>query len=248
MYIGETVEKATVLCGRSYLSRVMEVLKRRIIPEQWAQYYLENAPSLVWLLFGNVVAVLVGVRFYVETMPAVSTFLWPFYADSPAAVFLMALSLATLLPFIGHNRSQSQGQGQGQGRSHGLSAVPRTRVLAYLHTLSFVWLVKMGLWTFVALNIGFSAYFPEPWAYFGIIITHFGFVAEAYLIPHYGSTTRGALVTALVLLLINDVLDYGFDLHPPLRYEPGGTLIIATVALSVLSVGLAMEAMDGLDN
>jgi uncharacterized membrane protein YpjA len=203
----------------------------RPLPKRWAQYYLGNAPSLVWLLFGNVVAVLVGVRYYVATMPEVSTFLWPLYADSPTAVFLMALSLATLLPFLGRD----------------LDAVPRTRVLAYLHTIAFVWLVKMGLWTFVALNVGFGAYFPDPWGYFGIIATHLGFVAEAYVIPHYGGTTRGALALALALALVNDVVDYGFGLAPPLRYEPGLTLAIATVAVSVLAVGLAAVSLERLD-
>lgn len=203
---------------------------RRLVPARWAQYYLGNAPSLVWLLFVNAVGILVGVRYYVETMPAVSTFLWPLYADSPVAVFLMTLSLATLLPFLGRD----------------LSAVPRTRVLAYLHTLAFVWLVKMGLWTAVALNLGIEAYFPAAWAYFGILLTHLGFVAEAYLIPHYAATTRGALATALALALINDALDYGVALHPPLRYEPGVVLPAASVALSVLSVALAGHALDRL--
>jgi uncharacterized membrane protein YpjA len=209
----------------------MDERVRRPLPKRWAQYYLGNAPSLVWLLFANAVAVLVGVRYYVETMPAVSTFLWPLYADSPTAVFLMALSLATLLPFLGAD----------------LDAVPRTRVLAYLHTIAFVWLVKMGLWTFVALNIGFDAYFPDPWGYFGIIATHLAFVAEAYVIPHYGGTTRGALALALALALVNDVVDYGFGLAPPLRYEPGLTLAFATVAVSLVAVGLAAISLDRLD-
>jgi len=208
----------------------MEWPTGRVLPERWVQYYLGNAPSLVWLLFANVAAVLVGVRYYVDTMPGVSTFLWPLYADSPAAVFLMALSLATLLPFVGRD----------------LAAVPRTRVLAYLHTLAFAWLVKMGLWTFVALNLRFTAYFPDPWGYFGIVVTHLGFVAEAYVIPHYAATTRGALATAFALLLCNDLLDYGFGLHPPLRYQPDLELIVASVALSVLTVLLADRSMDRL--
>lgn len=202
--------------------------ERRVIPERWAAYYLGNAPSLVWLLGTNVAAVLVGIRYYVATMPDVSTFLWPLYVDSPVAVFLMALSLATLLPFLGLD----------------LDLVPRTRVLAYLHTLAFVWLVKMGLWTFVALNLGFGAYFPAAWAYFGIVLTHLGFVVEAYLIPHYAVTTRGALAAALGLSLINDIVDYAVGLHPPLRYEPGPLLAASTVTLSLLSVGLAALAFD----
>ncbi|MFB6184700.1 MAG: DUF1405 domain-containing protein [Haloarculaceae archaeon] len=193
------------------------------IPRRYARYYLENAPSLVWLLGANVLAVLVGVRYYVASMPEISTFLWPLYADSPAAVFLMALSVATLLPNLGRT----------------LDDVPVNRPLAYLHTLAFVWLLKMGLWTAAVLQIGFSAYFPAPWAYFGILLTHLGFVLEAFLIPHYGSTTRGALAFALVVALANDVLDYGFGYAPPMRIAPGPVVAVTTVAVSLVSVWLA---------
>ena len=205
--------------------------KRGPLPRKYARYYLENAPSLVWLVVVNAVAVLVGVRYYVETMPGVSTFLWPLYADSPTALFLMTLSLVTLWPFLGES----------------LEDVPTNLPLAYLHTIALVWLVKMGVWTVVALNLGFSVYFPAAWAYFGIIITHIGFVAEGLLVPHYAKTTRGALVTALVLALGNDLLDYGFGYYPPLRYDPGPALVAATVALSVLSVAVAARLMPRLD-
>jgi len=193
------------------------------LPRKYARYYLENAPSLVWLVVVNAVAILVGVRYYVETMSGVSTFLWPLYADSPTALFLMTLSLVTLWPFLGEP----------------LEDAPTNLPLAYLHTIALVWLVKMGVWTVVALNLGFTLYFPALWAYFGIIVTHVGFVAEGALVPHYARTTRGALVTALVLALANDLLDYGLGYYPPLRYDPGPALVVATVALSVLSVAVA---------
>lgn len=199
-----------------------------VVPERWARYYLEHVPSLVWLLVANVAAVLVGVRFYLDTLGGVNTFLWPLYADSPAAVFLMTLSLATLLPNLGRP----------------LADAPHNRTLAYLHTVAFVWLVKYGLWTVVALNLGFDAYFPEPWAYFGIVATHLGFVVEAFLVPHYARTTRGALAAALVALLAADAFDYLLGYHPPLRYEPGLGLPAATVALSVLAVALADRVLD----
>lgn len=202
-----------------------------MIPRRYARYYLENAPSLLWLLAVNVLAMLVGVRFYVETMPEVPTFLWPFYLDSPAALFLATVSLVTLLVNLGNP----------------LEELPQNRVLVYLHTLAFVWLVKYGLWTFVALNLGFSNYFPDLYDYWFIIITHLAFVLEAYLIPHYGKTTEGALGLSLALLLFNDLLDYGFGYHPPLRYEPGLILPILSVCLSVFSVWLASRAFGRLE-
>jgi uncharacterized membrane protein YpjA len=209
-----------------------------VIPERYVQEYLGNGPSLVAFLALNASAFLVGVSFYVHADPsfaAVPTFLYPLFGDSPTALALATLSVATLLPNLGRPVREA----------------PVNRPLAYLHTLAFVWLVKYGLWTAVALNlrpelyVGFSA--AALWDYWGIMFTHLGFVLEAFLIPHYGRTTRGALAFALVALLVNDVFDYGFGYYPPLRYEPGVVLVAATVALSVLSVALAARVLDRLE-
>lgn len=206
------------------------------IPDRYARQFLEDGPNLAWLLAVNVLAMLVGVRFYVETLPEVPTYLWPLYADSPAALFLVTLSLATLFPNLGRP----------------VRDAPRNRALAYLHTFAFAWLLKYGLWTAVALNLGFSSYFGPPWsedalwAYWFIVLTHLGFVVEAYLLPHYGATTRGALAAALAALLANDALDYLLGYHPPLRYEPGIALPLATVGLSVVAVGAASRAFERL--
>jgi len=208
----------------------------RPFPDRWVEYYLGNGPSLGWLLVANAVAVLVGLSFYVPTMPGVNLFLWPLYADSPTALVLATLSLATLLPRLG----------RGPVRS-----APSNRALALLHTLAFVWLVKYAVWTVVALNVrpdpylGFSG--AALWDYWGIILTHLAFLAEAYLLPHYGETSRAALAVSLVALLANDAVDYGLGLHPPLRYEPGWLLATVTVGLSLASVGLAALSFDRLD-
>jgi uncharacterized membrane protein YpjA len=212
--------------------------RRSPVPRKWARYYLENAPSLVWLVFANVAAVFVGIHFYLPDLPDVETLLWPLHMDSPVAVGLMALSLATLLPNLGRRLDEA---------SH-------NRVLAYLHTIAFVWLVKTGLWTALALNLNVSLYFPDAWNYFGVLLTHLLFIPEAYLAPHYGATTRGALATALVLALGNDVFDYAGlvvagvpPYHPRLLYEPGVALVVGTVLISVLSVVLAARAFPRLD-
>jgi len=202
-----------------------------------AEAFLDSARSVGWLLLVWVVAFLVGVRFYVASMPAVPTALWPLYADSPVAVALAALSLATLLPFVA-----------GPARREVTSA-PTNRPLAYLHTAAFVWLVKYGTWPAVALNRHPELYLGAAgslWDYWGIVVTHLCFVLFALLIPAYGRTTRGALATALGLLLVNDVVDYRFGYHPPLRYEPGAVLPVATAALSVVAVALAAVSFDRL--
>lgn len=198
-----------------------------------AREVLGDAWSVGWLLLVWVVAFLVGVRFYVASLPAIPTALWPLYADSPVAVALAALSLATLLPFVA-----------GPARRP-VTAVPTNRALAYLHTLAFVWLVKYGIWPAFALNRHPALYLGASgslWDYWGIVVTHLLFVLFALLIPAYGRTTRGALATALGLLLVNDVVDYWFGYHPPLRYDPGVVLPAATVLLSLAAVALAAKS------
>ncbi|MFB6235571.1 MAG: DUF1405 domain-containing protein [Halopenitus sp.] len=195
-----------------------------------AREVLGDAWSVGWLLLVWILAFLVGVRFYVESLPAIPTALWPLYADSPVAVALAALSLATLLPFVA-----------GPARRP-VTAVPTNRALAYLHTLAFVWLVKYGTWPAFALNRHPELYLGTAgslWDYWGIVVTHLLFVLFALLIPAYGRTTRGALATALGLLLVNDVVDYWFGFHPPLRYEPGVILPAVTALLSLSAVLLA---------
>jgi len=198
-----------------------------LVPHRLAEYYLGNAPSLVWLLVADGLGFLVGLRYYVETMPAVSTFLWPLYGDSPTAMAFFALSLATLVPNLGSR----------------VADAPVNRPLAYLHTLAFASLVKYGLWTFVALNLHPELYIgfgPDAlYSYWGILITHLAFVGAALLIPVYGATTKRALGVTAVFLFASDVLDYGFGYYPPVRYEPGLVLAATTTALSVGALALA---------
>jgi uncharacterized membrane protein YpjA len=200
---------------------------RRPLPERYAESYLSHGPSLVALLIVTATAFLVGVRFYIDTMPSVPTLLWPLYADSPTAIALVTLSLATLLPNLGRR----------------LREAPTNRPLSYLHTLAFVWLVKYGLWTAIALNLQPGLYFGFDRAalydYWFIIGTHLLFVVLAFAILHYGQTTKGALGLSFLLLFINDLVDYGIGLHPPLRYEPGIVLPTVTLCLSVGVVALA---------
>ncbi|MEF8781362.1 MAG: DUF1405 domain-containing protein, partial [Haloferacaceae archaeon] len=108
----------------------------RVVPERWAAD-LGTPSTLAWLLAVNAVAFLAGIRFYVETLTGVPTLLWPLYADSPTAIALATLALATLLPNLGRHPNRS----------------PANRPLSYLHTFAFVWLVKFGLWTGVALTL-----------------------------------------------------------------------------------------------
>ncbi|WP_336024989.1 DUF1405 domain-containing protein [Halobellus salinisoli] len=208
---------------------------RRPFPERWVQYYLGNGASLGWLLVVDGAAFLLGVSFYVHSDPSlreISSLAYPLFGDSPTALALVTLSVATLLSHLGNE----------------ITEAPSNRLLALVHTLAFVWLLKYGLWTAIALNLRPDLYVGFTpallWEYWGILLTHLFFLVHAAVIPYYGKTTREALVAALLLLLVNDAFDYGLGLYPPLRYEAGVLLAGITVALSFVVVGYAAWAFD----
>lgn len=226
------------------------------LPARVASFYLSTPWTLSLLLLGNGLAFLVGVRYYLDTMGAVPTFLWPLYGDSPTALALGTLVLATALPALSGDFWGADGETDDP--PNGSSATERSvpGPSAVVTTLAVVWLVETGLWTAVALNVpfvrpdlpldlyvGFDG--DSLWAYWGILATHVAFLAEAALIARLGRTSRRLLAGAFLAVLCNDLFDYGFLVglptagHPPVRYEPTWVLAVGSVATSVVAVVVA---------
>lgn len=220
----------------SDIGRLRDPDVRRRVRNAVAEELLGDAWSLGAVLFFTAFMFLVGVQYYVESLPTVPVVLWPLHADSATAVALGALSLVTLLPTVGSG-----------GR---VADVPTNRPLAYLHTLSFVWLVQFGLWPLISLNLAFEQYLsaPDAWIYYwGVLGTHVLFAGLAALFPAFGRTTRGALALAFGLSMLNVVVDYGLGYYPPLLYEPGVGLAAATAGLGAFSVWAASRSFRALD-
>ncbi|MEZ3114495.1 DUF1405 domain-containing protein [Halobaculum sp. MBLA0147] len=238
------------------------------LPARVASFYLSTPWTLSLLLVGNGLAFLVGVRYYLDTMGAVPTFLWPLYGDSPTALALGTLVLATALPALSgdfwgtdveseeetHAGTDEETNDPSSGSRATARHVPGP--LAVVTTLAVVWLVETGLWTAVALNVPFvrpdlpfDLYvgFDDDslWAYWGILATHVAFLVEAALIARLGRTSRRLLAGAFLAVLCNDLFDYGFLVglptagHPPVRYEPTWVLAAGSVATSVVAVVVA---------
>lgn len=184
------------------------------------------------LLLALIATLLVGIRFYVDSMPSINTFLWPLYIDTPVAIAFAIMSLITTAPFI----------------SQTLTDVPNNALTALIHTFAFTWLIKYGVWVTIALNIHPLLYITTQqsgwFSYPMIIFSHSLFVILAFMIVTYGKTTRSALLTTLVLLLANDVYDYVFGFHPPIKYTPELTLPLLTTLLTVSTVLLAWWQFD----
>ncbi|WP_281193675.1 DUF1405 domain-containing protein [Halorubrum sp. F4] len=218
------------------LRRLRDPTVRRRVRDAVAEELLGDARSL-GVVFGlTAFMFLIGVDYYAGTLGNVPTVLWPLYADSAVAVALGSLSLATLLPTVGSGDPVTE--------------TPTNRPLAYLHTVSFVWLVQFGLWPVVSLNLAFRSYVtaPDAWIYYwGVLGTHLCFVGLALSFPAFGRTTRGALALAGALGVANVVVDYWVGYHPPLLYEPGGRLALATLGIAGASVWLAGRSFRRLD-
>ncbi len=222
-----------------------------VLSREVAATYL-TVPWVVGLIVAvNVLAFLVGVEFYLATLPGIPTWLWPLYGDSPTAIGLATLVVAGLLPVIGPGVRPNPGLVATHAREvSGLYTV--------VSTLAVVWLIETGVWTVLALNVPLArpdlpttlylGFGPSSlWAYWGILLTHAAFLLEAALIAHIARTSRRALAVALVAVLVNDLFDYGGLVgigttnHPPLRYEPGVTL--AAIAVSTSFVAVAAVAV-----
>lgn len=219
------------------LDRLRDSAVRRRVRAAVAEELLGTPRSLAVVLAFTGFMLVVGVGYYAPTADTVPRWLWPLYADSAVAVALGGIVLISIVPTVR----------AGEGLS---GDAPISRPLAYLHTLAFVWLVQFGLWPLVSLNLAFGEYVaaPDAWIYYwGVLGTHLCFVGLALLFPAFGRTTRGALVTALALVIVNVVVDYGFGYHPPLLYEPGSLLAGATLVLGVGSVWLAGRSFRRLD-
>ena len=219
-----------------------------VLPRDVAVVYLTTPWLVATLLFVNALAFLVGIRFYLDTMGAIPTWLWPLYGDSPTAVALATLVLAGVVPALGSATWRQNPAVVDRVRAAGESSV--ARVVA---TLALVWLVETGIWTVLALNVPlvrpelavdlYLGFGPDSlWAYWGIMLTHAAFLAEAAVLAHVTTTSRRALALATVLVLANDLFDYGFLLglptanYPPLRYEPGVVLGVVGVTTSLVAV------------
>ncbi|MFB6071767.1 MAG: DUF1405 domain-containing protein [Halobacterium sp.] len=200
---------------------------RTPIPESVADTYLDQEASRAMLLVANCFVVLVGIDFYLPQLLANRDVLvWTVVFDSPLAVAWFVCSLLTL---------------SGAG---GTDDYRDSWFHDLLNALAFVSMFKFGAWTVFTLNYFFPAYYPDLVSYFGSVLVHLLMVLEAFLLPYYARTKKWALGVALAWLLVGDVADYWFGLHPHLRVEDLGVLPGVTVALSFVSVGLAWYCLD----
>ncbi|MBD3918820.1 DUF1405 domain-containing protein [Paenibacillus sp. PR3] len=190
----------------------------------WSREFLTSQRMLWTLLIVNVLGTIYGYIWYGDQIVWTASHkpLWmlPFVPDSPTASLFFSLSLVYLLV-------QSQ---------------PKTaigRVIRYLiEALGVATSVKYGIWAVAMIVAGVSEGSPMGWQDWMLIASHLGMAVEGLLFLRFMSVGSAAVGAAVGWLLLNDVVDYRFDVFPWLPqplYDHLPIVCICTFGLTLFS-------------
>lgn len=212
------------MTARGRVRSTIERTRGSPLPAAAVRPYLEGQFELAGLLAANGIAFLVGLQYYAASFDQVHFLTWWLFADSPVALALGTVALATMIPSAGSRAKRQTGQ---------LSAV--------IHTLAIVALVFTGVWTTIVVGWGWATtttYAPSEALF--LILTHLGFVVEAAVLAHVGTTDRIALGTAGLFVGVTLYYDYVLGHHPPIPYPDGsGVAMIGALLVAPLALGAA---------
>jgi len=188
---------------------------------------------MLWLLLiVNGLGTAYGYLWYgqqlVETAANKPLWMLPFVPDSPTASLFFSLSLIyMLLP------------------NEPATAIGRS-VRSIVEALGVVTSVKYGIWAVAMIVSGASLGSSTGWQDWMLIVSHAGMAIEALLFVRFMSVGASALGVATVWLLLNDTVDYRFDVFPWLPaplYDYLAVVCVCTFALTVFSWVVARAAI-----
>lgn len=181
--------------------------------------------NMLWtLLIVNVLGTIYGYIWYGEQLEWTASHkpLWmlPFVPDSPTASLFFSLSLVYLIV-------------QAEPRS----TIGRV-VRSIIEALGVVTSVKYGIWAVAMIVAGASQGDSMVWQDWMLIASHLGMAVEGLLYLRFMSVGKSAVGVAVGWLVINDVVDYSFDVFPWLPkslYDYLPTVCICTFGLTLFS-------------
>lgn len=144
---------------------------------------------LAAVLLINLMGTAFGYYYYQGLLESSPLWQWVFIPDSPNSTIIFSLAIALILL----NRASN-----------------------VLSALGCVYVMKYGLWTMFVI-LYFPDYFltPERADYYWLMFwLHFGMVLEPVVILHTLRRNMRTLLAPLVILLINDYLDYAVGTSP----------------------------------
>lgn len=190
----------------------------------WSREFLTSRSILRTLLIVNVLGTVYGYIWYGEQIEwtAAHKPLWmiPFVPDSPTASLFFSLSLIYLLV-------------QGPPRT-GTGRIVRSIIEA----LGVATSLKYGIWAVAMIVAGASEGESMVWQDWMLIVSHLGMAVEGLLFLRFMSVGSAAVGVAVGWLLLNDMVDYRFDVFPWLPkplYDHLPIVCICTFGLTLFS-------------
>lgn len=180
------------------------------------EYLISRKKLLVVFALANLIGTYYGFFvFYRDQILSETIWLWLFIPDSPLATLLAAISLITFAKGINN------------------SLIDILAVFANL---------KYGLWTCLMILIYTDGFMQMNSLEMNIFIffSHLAMSLQAILIWSYTEIRIIPLITSLSYFIVNDVLDYVYQIHPPLptRQQLFGTSSIIEITLTTTALFL----------
>lgn len=166
---------------------------------------------LILLLICNLAGTIYGYDWYTRQLYITPRFFKPFVPDSPTASLFLCLSIIIML---------------------------LNRHSAIINALAFVTLIKYGIWAIIMNIFMFLEHGEVTINGIMLIVSHGIMALEAiYFYPRFKVTTMGFLI-ALVWVLINDIIDYGFGQIPYYDFIASHTIQIGVLSVCLSSIAL----------
>ncbi|HHX22984.1 MAG: DUF1405 domain-containing protein [Tepidanaerobacteraceae bacterium] len=108
----------------------------------------------------------------------------------------------------------------------------------FITLMACAWLIKYGLWAFILnthfLLIGGNYNFTN----FHLSISHLGMAIEGFLFLTDIPLRKDSIMFLLILMLVNDFLDYGIGIHPWLFSQSQWDIALFAAIMLTLFIGI----------
>lgn len=169
---------------------------------------IQNSFLVKLIVLANLGGTLFGFYWYQDLLQSTQIYLWPLVPDSPLSTLIISISLLLYL----------------NGRSN-----------RFIDSLAFFGNLKYGIWTvFVELYMieSFLAINSLP-MYLFITFSHLMMFFQAFLVLRYTEISWKPAILALIVYLVNDLVDYMLGIYAPLPQEVSLVSLTSLVAFTL---------------
>jgi len=169
---------------------------------------IQNSFLVKLIVLANLGGTLFGFYWYQDLLQSTQIYLWPLVPDSPLSTLMISISLLLYL----------------NGRSN-----------RFIDALAFFGNLKYGIWTvFVEIYMieSFLAINSLP-MYLFITFSHLMMFFQAFLVFRYTEISWKPAILALIVYLVNDLVDYMLGIYAPLPQEVSLVSLTSLVAFTL---------------